>query len=221
MAKEWAWSYSKLKNYRTCPKRHYEVDVQKNFTEDSEQLTWGNSVHTALANAVGKGEPLPPAMSIYKKHVDACLAMPGTNLVEQKYAMSRFFEPQPYFGPKVWFRGIADYLNMQGNFATAKDWKTGKIKHDSEQLMLMAACIFVHHPEIEKIKTEFIWLQEDAVTDDTWDRAALRTELIRIIPEVDGMEAAYKALTFPPKPGKLCRKWCPVTSCPFHGKGGY
>ncbi len=31
--KEWSWSYSKLKNYEVCPKRHYEVDVLKNYDD--------------------------------------------------------------------------------------------------------------------------------------------------------------------------------------------
>jgi hypothetical protein len=219
MAKEWAWSYSKLKNYRTCPKRHYEVDVQKNYVEDSEQLTWGNSVHDALAKAVGSGEPLPVSMKSYQKWVDAARALPGQTLVERKYALSRMFTAQPYFGPQVWFRGIADLLNIQGNKGIAWDWKTGKIKHDSEQLLLMAACVLVHHPELDEVETEFVWLQEDCTTKDTWTRAALRGELVRLIPEVDNMEIAYKALNFPPLPGKLCRKWCPVQSCTFHKKG--
>ena len=54
--KPFSWSWSKLKNFRTCPKRHYHVDIAKDFKEDdSEDLLWGNEVHEALAKRIGKG----------------------------------------------------------------------------------------------------------------------------------------------------------------------
>src|SRR5688572_25036351 len=100
MAKEWAWSFSKFKNWVTCPKRHYEIDVQKNYVEDSEQLTWGNTVHKGIAAAIlhayglpsaGSGRdkvvaaPLPESMKSYQRWIDVVRASPGQLLVEQKY----------------------------------------------------------------------------------------------------------------------------------------
>ena len=47
--KAFAFSYSRIKNFEACPKRHLEVDLKKTFKEaDSDQLTWGNAVHKAL-----------------------------------------------------------------------------------------------------------------------------------------------------------------------------
>lgn len=221
MSKEWAWSYSKKKAFDTCPKRHYEVEVAKNYKDESEQLAWGNSVHDAFAKAIRDKVPLPATMSVYQTWIDKALAHGGEQMVEQKYALARDFTAQPYFGPKVWYRGIADWVSLDraNRKAIAWDWKTGKVKHDSTQLMLMAACLFVHFPELEVVETEFVWLQEGCTTKDTWTREDLRRELIRLIPEVDAMETAYKTMSFPPKPGRLCIKWCPVTSCPFYKKG--
>lgn len=221
MAKEWAWSFSRKNSYDTCPKRHYEVDVLKNFVEDSEQLTWGNTVHKALADACTGKSPLPDTMKMYQKRVDeiAASTMPGRLLVEQKYAITRDFKPTSYFAPDVWYRGICDVVRVNEPVAFARDWKTGKVKHNSIQLMLMATCLFVHYPALRRVKTEFVWLQEDCVTPDLWDRRTIMQEWAVLLPEIAAMEKAYKALSFPPKPGKLCRKWCPVTSCPYHGKG--
>lgn len=221
MAKEWAWSYSKKKNYDTCPKRHYEVDIQKNFTEESEQLKWGNEVHAALANACKGIAPLPDTMRQYQRFVSEMQdepGKPGKLLVEQKYAITRDFQPTSYFAGNVWYRGICDALRIQGPVARARDWKTGKVKHDSIQLMLMASCIFIHHPQVQRILTEFVWLQDDCMTPDIFSRDTFRNEWVSLIPEINAMEAASKSLTYPPKPGKLCYKWCPVTSCPYHGK---
>ena len=221
MAKEWAWSFSKKKNYDTCPKRHYEIDVLKNFVEDTEQLTWGNEVHKALADACSGKAPLPETMKAYQKWVDeiADASKPGRVLVEQKFAVTRDLKPTQYFAPNVWYRGICDVARVAEPVAVARDWKTGKVKHNSVQLMLMAACLFIHMPALQRIQTDFIWLQEDCKTTDTWSREQIMRELTVLIPEVNAMEQAYKTLTFPPKPSGLCRKWCPVSSCPFYKKG--
>jgi spore coat polysaccharide biosynthesis protein SpsF (cytidylyltransferase family) len=49
--KPFAWSYSKLKNYEVCPKRHWHVDVKKDFKEaESEALKQGNLVHKLFEN---------------------------------------------------------------------------------------------------------------------------------------------------------------------------
>jgi hypothetical protein len=234
MAKEWAWSFSKKKNFDTCPKRHYEVDILKNFTEDSEQLTQGNETHKALAAAClhgagipssGSGRdaviarPLPEPMNYMQKWVDVVTSAAGTLKVEEKYAITRDFQKTSYFAPNTWYRGICDVLKLNGDDATALDWKTGKVGHNSVQLMLMATCIFIHYPQIKTVKTRFIWLAEDCTTRDVWERATIMKEWTSLIPEINAMEQASKTLTYPPKPGALCRKWCPVTSCPFYGKG--
>jgi hypothetical protein len=236
MAKEWSWSFSKKKNFDTCPKRYYEIDIQKNFTEDTAQLTWGNEVHKGLAAAClhgagipssGKGRdmvvaaPLPDTMKLYKPWVDVVVRAPGTLKVEEKYAITRDFQQTPYFAPNVWYRGICDILKLNGKDATALDWKTGGVKHNSVQLMLMATCIFIHYPQIETVKTRFIWLQDECTTRDEWRRDSIMSEWNSLIPEVNAMEQAQKTLTFPPKPSGLCRKYCPVTSCVYHGKGGH
>lgn len=234
MAKEWSWSFSKKKNYDTCPKRFYEIDVLKNFIEDSAQLTQGNEVHKSMAGAIlhgagipssGSGrdivlaKPLPEPYGYLKKWVDVVVAAPGELKVEEKYAITRDFQKTAYFAPNTWYRGICDVLKMQGNVATALDWKTGAVKHNSVQLMLMATCIFIHYPQIETVKTRFVWLQEDCTTPDVWHKATVMQEWVSLLPELAAMEEATKTLTYPPKPSGLCRKYCPVTSCPFFGKG--
>lgn len=219
MAKEWSWSFSKKKNYDTCPKRYYEVDVQKNYVEDTEQLKWGNEVHEKLASACLGKSPLPDTMKPYQKWVDLVRRAPGELKVEEKYAITRDFQKTAYFAPNVWYRGICDVLSLHGATATALDWKTGATKHNSIQLMLMASCIFIHYPQIETVKTRFVWLQEDCTTPDVWHRNSIMDEWVNLIPEINAMEQAHKVLNFPPKPSGLCRKYCPVNSCPFWGKG--
>lgn len=233
--KSFSWSYSKFKNYDVCPKRHYEVDLAKNFNESSEQLTWGNDVHHAFSAAilhrlglpaVGTGRdridpaPLPDNMKDYKKWIDiVCAVQPGERvLVERKYAITRDFQPCDWFAGNAWFRGICDALSINGTFGSALDWKTGKLLHDSRQLMLMAQCIFVHHPELQRIKTRFVWLKDDCTTPEEFRRDAIMREWPPVLEQVKRMEEAARTLTYEPRPNKFCFRHCPVVSCPEHGK---
>ena len=91
MGKAFAWSYSRLKNFETCPKRFYEVDVAKRYQDSTEQLDWGNAVHAALAQAV-KGNPLPSTMP-FKKWIASVGKFQGEKLVEQKFALTKDLLP--------------------------------------------------------------------------------------------------------------------------------
>lgn len=221
MKKAFAWSYSKKKNFDTCPKRHYEIDIAKNFKEDQgpdSQLGWGNRVHKALAEAcVGKA-PLPDAMQDYQPWVDKVKAGPGELLVEQKFALTKDFQPTEFFGPRAWYRGIGDVVRVAGPVALGLDWKTGKVLHDSRQLMLLASCIFAFHPDVKRVRTEFVWLKEGCTTPEIFNRDTIRNEWVSLLPEIEQLEQADKDMNYPPKPGYLCHSYCPVMSCPFHGK---
>ena len=217
--KQFAWSFSKLKNVETCPKRHYEIDIAKNYSDgDGEALVWGNKVHEAFAKALKTNTRLPDNMKDYQKWIDQMASGPGELLVEQKYALTKDFQPTEWFGPRAWYRGIADAVRLWEPVAIAKDWKTGKIKVDSVQLMLMAQCIFAFHPTVKKVKTVFTWLQEDCETEETYTRLDVADAWMGLLPRVEAYEEQVKAQDFPPKPGKLCYKYCPVRTCQFWGK---
>lgn len=221
--KEWSWSFSKYKNYLVCPKRMYEVDILKNYSDGGgEALTWGNNVHAALAAALKTGRDLPIEMAAYQYWVDRVRRGSGTLLVEQKYAITRQFQKTTYFAPDVWYRGIGDVVRIAGTMALVLDWKTGKIVSDDLsgiQLMLMAQCLFSHYPNLQHVRSSYVWLKEECETPELLSRQEVADQWVDLLPQVQAMENASKTLTYPPKPGNLCKNWCPVTSCPFHGKG--
>jgi len=220
MAKSFAWSFSKLKNYETCPKRHFEIDLAKNYSDGGgEALTWGNAVHGALAQACMGTAELPADMkAAYQKWVDRVRAGPGDLYVEQKYAIDSSFNKTSWFGPLAWYRGIGDVVRIAGDVALVLDWKTGKVIDDSVQLGLMAQCIFSHYPEVLRVRAEYVWLKEDATTGENFSRESLKFLWTNVLPRVDKMKAAGEAQNYPPTPSFLCKRYCPVTSCDFHGK---
>ncbi len=219
--KAWAWSYSKLKNYEICPKRHNHVDLLRDVTEpESKQLAWGNTLHAALAKSLLENSPLPAGMTTYQPWVDRILAGPGELLVEQKFAINDAFRPVEYFDRSAWYRGIADVLKISGNVALAIDWKSGKILEDSVQLALMAQCVFSHYPHVKKIRTEFIWLKEDATTREDFSAADMIGLWKQLLPRVAAMKEAAEQASYPPTPNYLCARYCPVVACPHHGRSG-
>lgn len=220
--KPFSWSYSKLKNFETCPKRYYNIDVTKRVKEEeSEELSYGNAIHKALAEAISGKAPLPKEFEKMQKWVDMVAGVSNGSaniLVEQKLAIDIDFGPASFFDNAAWYRGIADVIKIVGPVASVLDWKTGKILEDGVQLALMAQCVFAHHPDVHAIRTEFIWLKHDARTRCDFQRADMVKVWAGLLPRVKQLEAAHARDEFPPKPNPLCRRWCPVAACPHHGE---
>lgn len=243
-SKPFAWSYSKLKNYETCPKRHYHCDLMRDVSEEeSEALTWGNMLHDALASAIGtddnheraprervKPAPLPPDLARYQPwvaRISGARSAGARVLVEQSLAITRDFKACAWFDRSAWFRTKIDVtvLTPDGRAAAAYDWKTGKRVEDSPQLLMSAIAVMLHNPSIEAVRTEFVWLKDmrDDAPFDCVDRVAFRRpdiahEWARLVPRVKNLEQAFQERAYPPRPGFLCRRWCPVTQCEHHGK---
>lgn len=226
--KEWSWSYSKLKNFDGCPKRMYEVDILRKYIEEvkpGSPLDWGNRVHKALAETLANGTPLPVEMRDYQGWIDRVTAGAGKLLVEQKYAITRAFAPTTYFAHDAWYRGIGDVVRIDEpsprgfQLAFVMDWKTGKALDDPVQLMLMAQCIFSHFPTVTHVRAEYVWLKDGSTTPDLFTREDVAKRWVTLLPRVQEMELAAKTDNYPPKPSGLCKSYCPVISCPYHGKG--
>jgi hypothetical protein len=221
--KPFTWSYSKIKNWRNCPKKHFEVDILKSVQEErSQALSDGEDIHKAMELRVKKNIPLPPAMQQYEPEAAKVVAnmAPGTILlVEEKAALRRDFTSCGYFDPKVWLRMKIDVAKVLEDVAVAIDWKTGKIVEDSEQLAITAQWIFSHFPKVQRVRTKYVWLGNYAETVADFSRQDMVALWNHLWPELQEYEQACATATFPPKPGGLCRSYCPVSSCAFHGRG--
>lgn len=221
--KQFAWSYSKLNGFETCPRQYNEVVVLRNFQEKVDPdgpLAWGNAVHEAFKKTLQENVALPIEMLEYQKWVDIIQKRNGGKLyVEQKFALDKQFRPVAWFSNNAWFRGIGDVVIIDGPVGLIWDWKTGNVKEDSNQLMLMAQCVFSVFPEVQKVRSQFIWLKEDATSTEDYSRNSMADEWIGVLQRVGSLENAHKTNVFPPKPSGLCKRHCPVLSCPYYGKG--
>lgn len=232
-AKPFAWSYSKLKNFEACPKRHYHIDVvpkghpDKIVEEQSEQLKYGDTIHRILDQYVGHGTPLPP---VHEPHlgpwVSRVFTFKGTDVrhhgavvsAEQQLAINKDFAPCEWFGRDAWYRAKVDVMWRLGPVAGIIDWKTGKVNEDSPQLMLAAAVAFCHYPELKVIRSTFAWLAEDATTDVDIKREELPALWSSLWDRIELLRHAHDTMSYPPTPNRLCRNWCPVKQCPHNGE---
>jgi hypothetical protein len=219
-----SWSYSRLKNFETCQRRHEQVDILKAFQEDEgEALVFGNQAHDALARSLKSGEPLPEDFSVYQHWVDRIRPRYDSDraYAELKLALTKDHGPSEFFGNGAWFRGVVDYIKMRdtpaGTVGLLIDWKTGKVVEDSVQLALFAALAFAHYPLLVKVRTEFVWLKDDVSTREDFTRADMGDLWASLAPRIQALEHAHNTGTYLPVKGRLCRLYCPVTSCEFHG----
>lgn len=226
--KPFAWSYSRLKNFESCPKRHWHVDLKKDVKEEeSEALQYGNVVHEILAQRIAKGTELPPFHKpTLEPWVDRVFTFNGKDvrehgakvLVEQKFAITKDFGSCEFFDRAAWFRGVGDVIWLLGPLGYIGDWKTGKIVEDSVQLALTAQCLFAHYPALQLVRSQFMWLKEDATTTADLKRSDMPALWAKLWPRIEALQRAHDETSYPPKPGRLCRRWCPVSQCPHHGE---
>jgi len=220
-----SWSWSRLKNYRACPKRHYEVDIAKNFKEmDSPALLWGNQFHDMAAKRIADGTPMSTAGHDKWPGSLNNMRQNGFDItVELELAMDANFQPCGWRDwNKAWFRAKVDALAVDGDgrYAVAFDWKTGKnIDPEYEQLSLTSQVLFVHHPELKEVHTAYYWSQHSTEIMATYQPTDMVKLWAKLMPEINRMAEAFRTTTYPPKPTGLCIRYCPVTSCQYHGKG--
>ena len=215
-----AWSFTSLGMFRTCPKQYEEVRVLKNFVEvRDEKALWGDRVHKAIEAALRDGTPLPYGMDVYEPVVAKFRTLRGTLHVENQLAITEGFQPCEWFDKQTWCRGIIDALWIDGVVAKAVDWKTGKFKPNSDQLVLFALLVSHHYPEVQEVRTMFMWLktgQSGKVAKFTRDQIPKMWEPFMI--DVQRLRNCMDTSTWVPKTSGLCSQWCPVVTCQYNGK---
>jgi hypothetical protein len=77
---------------------------------------------------------------------------------------------------------------------------------------------FSKFPEIDKVRTKFVWLKDGIETVEDFERKEMADLWAAMLPRVEAFKEAYDALEFPKVKNGLCKAWCPVNTCEHNGK---
>lgn len=218
-----AWSYSSIKTFEQCPKKYYHLKVAKDFKDTgSEATVYGTLVHKAAEDFINDGTPIPEKFGFIRPVVNAFSAIPGEKHCELRMGVAydgAEYTPTTFFGKDVWWRGVVDLLIIDGAKAYLVDYKTGKnAKYaDTQQLDIMAGAVFVHFPQVEKIKSALAYVVSNEFIKKEHKKELAKSYLSTFDESLDRLAAAAQHDVWNAKNGPLCG-YCPVSSCEHNRK---
>jgi len=221
MTKPITWSYSSLALYQQCPKKYYHLKVAKDVKEDmGEAIIFGNEIHKVAHLYVEQHHPIPEKYASIEPAIKALKDMPGRKLCENKLGLTVDLKPCGFFDKKVWWRGIADIIILQGDTALTVDYKTGKKSQyaDLKQLEIVSLALFKHFPEVKRVKAGLLFLFADDFVKTEYLADSQSDLWTGWMSDVGQLEASVQSDVWNPKPNFTCRGWCPVTLCD-HNQG--
>ncbi len=213
MAKLPVYSYTFLNTFDICPKQAFHRFVLKDHPfVGSDASKWGDRVHKALEERIGKDVPLPVEMTKFEPYAAALAALEP--FVEMKLGIRKDGTPCDFFADDVWLRGKADVVAKRDVLVLLADHKTGKKREDIYELEIQALMVHSRWPELERISGFYGWLQE--IKPGRLHDVSNTGETLECVQEkADEIEHCHKTGEWRTKAGPLCG-WCPVTSCNFN-----
>jgi len=216
------WSYSSLKTFEQCPKKYYHLKVAQDVKDKGSQATiYGSSMHKAAEDYIKEGTPVPPQFNYVLNVLDVLKRIEGEKYCELKLGLRKNkagkLQPCDFNEPNYWWHGIADLVIINGSVGYSVDYKTSKnAKYaDTKQLDIAAAALFIHFPQLEKIKSGLVFVVSNEFIRKDHYVEHLDSYLKSFNPLLDRLEAAFTNDVWNTNTGPLC-KFCPVTQCTFN-----
>ena len=240
------WSFSSL-GLMTCPKQ-YEL-VRAKGAVNSEESKAGNEgarLHELIEGYI-RDDKWDPELARWKRVLDIYKAKNG--VCEAGYSFKWYQKmgdlnylsfpsedkPNLVLGrcedtdPDRWYTGYIDWMKIhEDGYCEIADWKTGKVKI-TKQLQLYAWVVMTAHPEINKVKVTFHFLNYNDQVSDWFERKDLDKLFEPFKETLDDIDRCYRFDSWPEMPGEIqkngrganCR-FCPVTEehC-SHGKENF
>jgi len=118
--------------------------------------------------------------------------------------------------PDAWFRGIIDWLKLDFENGTAEvvDWKTGRVK-PSTQMQLYAWVIFLAHPEIDRVKCTFHWINHNDQLPAWFERKDMDKYFAPFQEILEMIDNCYETDTWIEIPGEIQKSTKRGSNCRF------
>jgi hypothetical protein len=219
---KFTWSYSSLELFMQCPHKYYRLRIKKDVTEPpTDAIRYGLDVHKAAEDFIKDGTPIPEKFSFIEPALTKLRNYKGEHLCEYRMGLTRNLEPCSFYDKKVWWRGIADLIVLQGDTAKLVDYKTGKSSKyaDTKQLEVLSLAIFRHFPQIKKVKGGLLFVVANEFVKDEYEADAGDVYWQRWLTNTARLEKAFEVNVWNPRPNFSCKSWCAVKDCVHNGRG--
>jgi PD-(D/E)XK nuclease superfamily len=219
------WSYSSIKTFSQCPKKYFHLRVAKDVKDEGSDATrYGQELHEAAEMYIKNDVPVPPKFSFIQGLLDSVKKIPGQKHCELKLGVRKTdsgYEPCGFFDKGVWWRGIGDVVVVNGDTIFSIDYKTSKNSRfaDLKQLDVLAAALFTHFPQVNKIKSALAFVVSNEFIHKEHVVSMRDAYFSTFEPELDRLSAAQDTGVWNANAGPLC-KFCPVTTCEHYKKRG-
>ena len=224
------WSFSSL-GLMDCPKK-YELVRAKGVVkgEESKAGNEGARLHELIEKYI-RDDKWDPELARWKRVLDIYKAKNGVCEAGYSFKWVSKFAPdvisdsQEYelvrcedTDPDRWYTGYIDWMKIDGDSCEIADWKTGKVKI-TKQLQLYAWVVMTAHPEVNKVKVTFHFLNYSDQVSDWFYRKDLDKLFDPFKETLDLIDTFYRVDIWPEIPGDIVKKtgrgahctYCPVT----------
>jgi hypothetical protein len=214
---KYSWSFSSL-GLMECP-RKYELIRAKKIIQSPPSTAGdeGSRIHKLIEEYFNE-DKWDDELLKWKRLLQTYKEKGGQ--AEAEYAFTNDLVRCEMADPKVWFRGIIDWLKLDLENGTAEvvDWKTGRVK-PSKQMQLYAWVLFLAHPEINRVKCTFHWINHNDQLPAWFERKDLDKYFAHFQEILETIDNCYETDTWMEIPGEIqkstkrganCR-FCPVT----------
>lgn len=199
-----SWSYSRLSDFETCPRRFRYKHLDKLPEPRGPSLERGIRVHEDCA-AFLAGKLRQPTSEIESFGVGMFEMLRSLNpFVEQQWGFTAKWRQTGWFAADTWLRVALDAAVLYpDDTGLAVDHKTGK-KYGSndDQMELYALAFMCRYPQVKKVETRLWYLDsgdEEIAEFTADDKSALREKWNR---RAAGMLSEQ---VFPARPNPKCR----------------
>ena len=208
-----AWSYSRLRDFRQCPRaafwKHLEkpvVDGIEIVEQENPAMVRGSGIHKlAEGFTLGTIKKLPGELASFtEEFAEARIAKKKG--VEESWAFDRDWQSVDWFAFNVWLRIKVDlWIRKSKKILRIIDVKSGKRRGSyDEQMRIYAVGGFTKFSDVDEVHSE-LWFTDQGEIDSRSYKRAEFPKLRSIIEK--SVEPMFSDTVFAPLPGPACR-WC-------------
>lgn len=210
------WSFSGLKEFEECKYSSYLSRVKKLKRPSTDAADRGSAMHDTAEHYVdGRLKNLPAEFEDFSTRLtylrDRYRNEKGSVRLEENWGYTIDWRATDWNHPELWLLMKLDaFVREDATSARVIDYKSGKkfgneIKH-SDQGMLYGLGAFARYPDLQFVKIEFWYLDQNEVLEKTLSRE--RSNILQPRYHKRGLSMTTCA-EFPPNPSTHGCKWCP------------